>query len=320
MLDRRSLLTAAAALAALPARAAEWPDRPVRLLNTGAPGSGIDLVARVLGEGLARHYRQPFPVENRPTGGMIPAGEAHATARAGESLLVAATGIASTLPFTAPARLPFDPLADLVPVAILASEFLGVAVPAASPAQTLPALLDRARAQPGALNWYCVPGYMELNFRLFLREQGMDAQHVSYRGSPPAVLDLVAGRLDFAIVPLTPALSAWQEGKLRMLAVTNTMRAPRMPEVPTAMQAGVPALGYDPYTALFGWRGMAAAQQAALAGAATETMRGAEARERLGQAGLLTQGGSPAALAEVIAAQRARMEQAIRVIGRPEAG
>ncbi|MEI6162308.1 MAG: tripartite tricarboxylate transporter substrate-binding protein, partial [Roseococcus sp.] len=91
-----------------------WPERPVRLINSGAPGSGIDLIARVLSEGLARRLNQPFPVENRPGAGAALAAQAHATARPGESLLLGATGIASTLPFTFEGRLPFDPEADLI--------------------------------------------------------------------------------------------------------------------------------------------------------------------------------------------------------------
>ncbi len=318
MLTRRGALSLAVASPFLrPAAAASWPDRPVRLINTGAPGSGIDLVSRVLGDGLAQRYGQPFPVENRPTGGMLPAGEAHATARPGESLLVAATGIASTVPLVAQGRLPFDPDADLVPVAAVASEFLGFAVPAASPARSVQDVLEAAKAQPGALNWYCVPGFMDLHFRLYLHEHRLDMTQVAYRGSPPAVLDLVAERLQFGIVPLSSMLAAWRDGKLRVLAVCNAARAPAMPEVPTVAEAGLPALTYDPVTALFGWRGMPAAAREELSGVAGGIMRSPAGSQRLTAGGLLVQGSTPDELAGIIAAQRARMQQAIGVLGRP---
>lgn len=314
---RAAFCLAAASLPAGRVAAAAWPERPVRLINTGAPGSGIDLVARIVAEGLSQHYRQPFPVENRPTGGMLPAGEAHATARAGESLLIAATGIASTLPLQHQGRLPFDPVADLVPVAVLASEFLCLAVPAASPARGPQDVLEQIRAQPGDLNWYCVPGFMELHFRLFLHERGLLAAHVAYRGSPPAVLDLVAGRIQLAIVPLSSALPAWRDGRVRLLAVTSTNRAPGAADVPTIGQAGVAELSYDPFTAMFGWRGMAGDVRDELSAATIRMVRAPDGRQRLSSAGLLPQGGSAEMLTDIIAAQRDRMEAAIRVLGRP---
>ncbi len=315
---RRGLLGLAATIPFIPqGRAASWPERPVRLINTGAPASGIDLVTRVLGDGLSQRYGQPFPVENRPTGGMLPAGEAHATARPGESLLVAATGIASTVPLMAQSRLPFDPDADLVPVAALASEFLGFAVPASSPAQGVQDVLDQARARPATLNWYCVPGFMDLHFRLFLHERGLDMTFVAYRGSPPAVLDLVAERIQFGIVPLSSVLPAWRDGKVRVLAVCNGARAPAMPGVPTVAENGVPTLTYDPFTALFGWRGMPVALREELSVAARDVVRSPQSAHRLVTGGLLVQGGTPAELVGIIAAQRVRMQDAIRTIGRP---
>jgi tripartite-type tricarboxylate transporter receptor subunit TctC len=207
-ITRRAL---ALSLPALPALAA-WPERPVRLITTGAAGSGLDLVARILAEALSRRLGQAFTVENRAGANMLLAGEAHAQARPGETLLLAASTIASVVPFTQPGRLPFDAVADLVPVAVAAREFLCLAAHPGLPGDIagLPALLA-ARAE--AINWYSVPGFMELAFRLFQRQRGLDLTYVAYRGSPPAVLDLVAGRIQLAVVPLSPALSAWRAAK-----------------------------------------------------------------------------------------------------------
>ncbi len=232
-----------------------WPDRPVRLINSGAPGSGIDLMARMLAEALAQRLGQPFPVENRPGAGSVLAAQTHAQARAGESLLLGATGIASTVPYTFTGRLPYEE-ADLVPVAIPGSEFLAWVVPAALPVRSLGEFVAFAAASPGSAIWYSVPGYVELDTRRFLAERRLDLTYVAYQGSPPAVLDLAAGRIQLGVVPLTPVMGAIREGRVRPLAVTSATRAPALPDVPTVEEAGFPDLRYDPFTALFGWRGI----------------------------------------------------------------
>lgn len=165
---RRQALLLGALLVSRGAAAQErpWPERPVRLINSGAPGSGIDLMARLIAEGLAQRFGQPFTVENRPGAGSVLAAQTHAQARPGETLLLGATGIASTVPFTFSGRLPYDPDADLVPIAIPASEFLCWAVNAELPVRSLGELVDHARMRPGSLNWNSVPGFVELDTRL----------------------------------------------------------------------------------------------------------------------------------------------------------
>ena len=302
------------------AQQAAWPDRPVRLIAAGAPGSGIDLVARLLAEGLAPRLGQPMVVENRGAGGMAIAGEAHASARPGETLLLAPSAIASTVPYTFEGRLPYDPAQDLVPLGMVAGEFLCLAVPAASPVRDVPGLVAAARAAPGTLNWYSVPGFMELAFRLFLHRHGMEMPYVAYRGSPQAVLDLAAGRIQVAILPLTPALAAIQQGSIRVLATTSAVRAPSLPDVPTMAEARAPGLAYEPVTALFGWRGMTPAARDRTDAALSATLRDPAYAARLGAAGMLAQAGSAAALAEVIAAQRDQVQGALRIVGLRRAG
>lgn len=317
----RRLLGAAAPLLLGAGRAARaqseraWPDRPVRLVNSGAPGSGIDLMARLLSATLAARFGQPFPVDNRPGAGSILAAQTHAQARPGESLLLGATGIASTVPYTAQGRVPFDPDADLVPVAIPSSEYLCWAVPAGAPARSLAELIDGARATPGSLTWYSVPGYVELDTRRFLAERGVEATYVAYQGSPQAVLDLAAGRIGAAVLPLTPAMPAIRDGRLRPLAVTSGTRAPALPEVPTVEQAGFADLRYDPFTGLFGWRGMASSVRDAIAAVVATTAADPMTAERLREAGIVPRYGTAAELAEVIAQQRSRVQDALRVVG-----
>lgn len=297
------------------AQPATWPERPVRLINSGAPGSGIDLIARLLGEGLARQLGQPFAIENRPGGGSVLAVQAHVQARPGESLLLAATGVASTVPYTFTGSLPYDPVADLVPVAIPASEFLCIAVSADLPAPNLAAFVALAKVRPGALNWNSVPGYVELDTRLFLHQQGIEATYVAYPGSPAAILDLAAGRIQMGVQPLTPLMGAIREGKVRALAVTSGVRAPSLPDVPTVAEAGFPGQRYDPYTGLFGWRGMPGALRDRVAEAVRVVVSTPEIAARLRQAGILARYGSPQELAAVIGEQRERVQLAVRTVG-----
>ncbi|MBW6397907.1 tripartite tricarboxylate transporter substrate binding protein [Roseomonas sp. HJA6] len=297
------------------AQPATWPERPVRLINSGAPGSGIDLIARLLAEGLAQHFGRPVSVENRPGGGSVLAVQAHAQARPGDSMLLAATGVASTVPYTFTGTLPYDPVADLVPVAIPASEFLCIAVTAELPVRSLGEFVALAKARPGAMNWNSVPGYVELDTRLFLHQQGIEATYIAYPGSPPAILDLAAGRIQMGVQPLTPLLGSVREGKVRALAVTSGVRAPSLPEVPTVAEAGFPGQSYDPFTGLFGWRGMPAAVRDRVAEAVRIVVEKPEVAARLRQAGILARYGSPADLAAVIGVQRDRVQLAVRTVG-----
>ncbi|MBD0275019.1 MAG: tripartite tricarboxylate transporter substrate binding protein [Acetobacteraceae bacterium] len=305
--------TAGGAAAQTPSAAA-WPDRPVRVINPVGPGSDIDLIARVLAEGLAARFGQPFPVENRPGAESVLAAEAHAAARPGDTLLVAAAGIVGTVPLLHEGRLPYDPR-DLVPVATLSTGVLCFAAPATLPETTLAALLARARASPGALNWSSIAGLNQLTFRMLLRERGLDMAYVAYRTTPAAVLDLAAGRIQMAIVPLAVMLGPLREGRVRALAVAAGGRAPFLPDVPTVREAGFAELEADAVLGLFGWRGMPDAVRDRLAAAAMAAMAEPAAQERLRSAGVLLRPGGPAAFADAIATSKARAEAAVRVLG-----
>ena len=316
-LSRRAfagLMLAAPAVARAQAQPA-WPTRPVRLVNTGGPGSGIDLIARLLSEGLASRLGQPFPVENKPGADGILAGEAHAQARPGESLLLCGTGLASVVPLLRP-TMPFAAEA-LAPVATTGREFMVLVVPGNQPVREVPALLAQARAQPGHLAWFAVSGLPDLAFRLFLRDQGLEMTYVAYRASPPAALDLAAGRIQAALLPLTPVKALLQNGRLRALAVASRRRAPDLPEVPTTAEAGCPGLLAESVIGLFGWPGLAPAGRQALAAATGAVLAEPASANRLLAAGILPAPDGPAALAEVVASQQAQARAAIAAVGLP---
>jgi tripartite-type tricarboxylate transporter receptor subunit TctC len=321
MADRRMLLQGLVLVlpgglaTAQPVEGAAWPGRPVRIICPSPPGSSVDTLARGVAEGLARRWGQPAVVENRTGADAIPAFETFAHARPGEALFLSASGVITLGPLLRD-RLPLDPSVDLAPISLLATDFLGVVVPAALPAADLPALLAVARARPGALNWFAAPGIPDLVFRAFLRETGAPMEHVPYRGAGAQVmLDVAAGRIQVALVPLTPAMPLVRDGRLRLLAVTSRNRAPAAPDVATTAEAGFPVLEVEGLLGLYGWRAMPGALRARIAAEASEALAAPELAERLRGLGMLPQGGPPADLAALLEGQRARYGGLAREFG-----
>lgn len=283
-----------------------WPDRPVRVFVPVPPGAAPDLVAREVADHLSRRLGQPFPVENRPGADGLLGVEALLAARPGEALLVSPAGALTLVPVLRNPPLPADPLDTVTPVAGLASDVIGLF---AAPDQTgsLAEVVARARAAgAGRYNWFASPGPPALVMRGFLREAGLEAaEHVSYRGVPPALLDLSAGRLQLLFVPLAGALPLVRDGRARLLAVASASRAAAVPETPTGAEAGFPALRQDGLIALFGWRGMPAATAALLAEEAQAAM--ASVRDRLAARGQVARTERLEAFGALLRADRMRL-------------
>ena len=315
---RRSAL--ALTLAALGGRAARaqpaGPFRPTRMIVPAPAGAAPDLAARLIAGGLSRRRGHPVAVENRPGADGMLGAEVFAQARPGEALFFSFAGPA-TIAAMMQERLPYDPEADLVPIHATVTDFLGLSVAPTLPARSVAEFVDHVRTRPGALNWFGSPGGPELNFRGFLRAAGgLDMVFVSYRGAPPALLDLAGGRIHAALTPLAPALPLAREGRIRLLAVTNPTRAPAAPEVSTAAEAGAPALEIAGLLGLYGWRGMPEAARVELAVQAQETLADPGVGEHLRAAGMEPRGAStPAAFAAELAAFRARWAVLAREFG-----
>lgn len=255
-LHRRQFLNfSAAGCAALawPARAAQWPDRPIRLIAGGA-GSVTDIRARWLAERLGAALGQPVIVENNAAaGGSLAAEQVARAAPDGYTLLLTHQGIAAINPhlYASPG---YDALRDFALVARFGIGAQLLVVPVQSAAQTVADLLARAKAKPGSLN-FATPGNglpPHLAAVQFMRMAGFEATHVPYKGGGAMMTALLAGEVDWAIEGLTATLPQVRAGRLRALAVTSTRRVPSLPEVPTLAEAGVPGYEY------IGWTGVAA--------------------------------------------------------------
>ncbi len=230
----------AACLFALQASAQAWPQKPLRVIVTFPPGGTSDIAARLVGERLGARLGQPVVIDNRPgVAGIIGTEAAAKSAPDGYTLLLTSTAPIAFAPSTG-RPLAYDPARDLAHVAILGTIPLALIVPADSPAKSVSDLVKAAREKPGTLNFSssgnATPSHLMLErFKLSARVQ---ITHVPYKGSAPALNDIMAGRIDGTIDSMPALLTQIKAGKVRALAVSGRERAPPLPEVPTLAEAG----------------------------------------------------------------------------------
>jgi tripartite-type tricarboxylate transporter receptor subunit TctC len=240
----RLLAGAAAAAPALRGAAAQvptWPARTVRIIVGYPPGGATDILARLLAESLSRRWGQPVIVENRAgAAGSIGADAVAKSPPDGYTILMSGSpeiAIAQSLNRS----LPYDPVADFQPVTLLAHAPFALLSTPALPATTLAEFIALAKAQPGRFNFasYGVGASNHLVGELFAQTAGVDIRHVPYRGSAPAMADLMAGHVQIMFDNFGSALAHVQGGRVRALAVAMPARSPRAPDVPTFTEAGM---------------------------------------------------------------------------------
>lgn len=249
-LDRRAVLGGAAAFGGLsllprPARAALWPTRPVKMLVPFAAGGTTDILARVVAAKLSEEFGQQFIVENKTGAGGNIAADAVAKADPdGYTLLVGTPGTHAINPFVFK-NMPFDPLKDIAPVIIIARVPNLCSVTNALPVKSVAELIAYAKSKQGEL-FYGTPGLgstAHVSTELFKSMTGVEMTHVPYKGSAPALTDLIAGRVHLMIDNLPAAQPFADSSSIRPLAVSTATRWPLLPDLPTIAEAGVP--GYE---------------------------------------------------------------------------
>ena len=238
---RRALAAALATMMAAPlAFAADFPAKPVTLVVPQGPGSGSDVVARLLGVHLGNALGQPVVIENRTGGGGIIAHQSVMRAPAdGYTLLFTSTAQLLVVPaINASARYSLD---DFVPVApVLRAPFAVLVANTPAAPKTLKDLVEQLRTQPSAYASAGTGTMTHLGSEIFLRRAGVKATHVPYKGSGAALTDLMSGQVLFATDSLTASLTHVRSGRLRVLAVTGDKREASLPDVPTLAEAGLP--------------------------------------------------------------------------------
>ncbi len=239
--------------AASPALAQAWPAKPVRIVVPFAPGGSTDVIARMVAQKLTTLWGQTVVVENRAGAGGNVGADVVAKAPADGYTLLMASGSITINPHLYK-NMPFDTRKDLVPISNVASGPMLVVVPDGSPAKTLKDLVAMAKAKPGALNFGSagVGSQVHLAAENLADAAGIDISHVPYKGEALAFTDLIGSQTQFMVGNFAAASALLGKSRLRALAVTGKQRQPQLPDVPTAIEAGLP--GFENY----GWFGLLA--------------------------------------------------------------
>ena len=245
------LLALAASLPAAQAQTGKWPDKPVRMVVPFAPGGGTDIIARIIAPRLSQEFGQQFIVDNRGGAGGVIGTEIVVRADPdGYTVSLVASSYA-----TAPVlyKLPYDPIKGIAPISMTDTGPFILAVTPSVKATNVKEFIALARAKPGSLNYGSsgTGGTLHLAGELFGQMTGTDSVHVPYKGTGPAVIDLMGGQIQFIFANGPSVLPYVKAGKLRAIAVTTQRRSPLVPNLPT-VSASVP--GYLAIT----WHGMLA--------------------------------------------------------------
>ena len=247
-ISRRALLVTALLAPLAVAAQTPWPAKPVRIVVPFAAGGTTDILARALAPELQRVFGQPFVVDNKPgAGGNNGAAEVAKAAPDGYTLLMGTVGTHAINPALYP-KMPYDHVRDFVPVTLVAGvPNVLVLNPVLAQKYAITSVADLmrfARANPGKLNMASSGNgtSIHLSGELFKSMTGTFMLHLPYRGSGPALMDLMAGNVDLMFDNLPSALPQIKAGKLKALAVTSAMRSAAVPELPTVEEAGGPAL------------------------------------------------------------------------------
>jgi tripartite-type tricarboxylate transporter receptor subunit TctC len=224
---------------------ADWPARPVTLIVPFAAGGSVDVTARQLAQSLGTRLGQAVIVENRAgAAGLIGADYVAKAAPTGYTVVMASAGIIAVGPHLY-AKMPFDPVKDLIAVTPVVQGINVMVVPIASSAKSVKDFVEIAKTKPGKLNFGSsgVGASDDMATELFSSMAGIKMTNIPYKGGGPAMIDLVAGHVDVMFSAIAPAVAQIKAGRLRALGVTTAHRLDFLPEVPTVAEAGVP--GYE---------------------------------------------------------------------------
>jgi tripartite-type tricarboxylate transporter receptor subunit TctC len=234
-----------AAAAPAPASAQDYPGRPVTFVVPFAPGGATDLFARLIGQKLEQRLGKPFVIDNRPGSGGVTAAAAVARAAPDGYTIMMASSTVLAINVTVRKSLPYDPRKDLQPLALLARVPFVLVVNNELPVRSVDDLVKLARSQPGKIS-FATPGpgtSHHLNAELFSSIFGLKLVMVPYKGTAPALQDVVAGHVQMMFSDVPPAKALIESGKVRALGVTTAQRVPALPSLPPLAEVGVP--NYD---------------------------------------------------------------------------
>ncbi|HZQ59737.1 MAG TPA: tripartite tricarboxylate transporter substrate binding protein [Casimicrobiaceae bacterium] len=289
-----------------------YPSRPVTIVVPFTPGTGADVLARLLEPHLSARLKQAFVVENRAGASGAIGMEAVAKAKPdGYTLLFSATSH-GTIPALR-AKLPFDALKSYAPVALLATSALALVVSPEVPAKTVRELVALAQSKPGEL-YYSSPGngsVQHLTMELFKLETGTNLVHVPYKGSAGAATDLIGGHVQATVAALQTMAPFVKSGKLRMVAVLSEQRSPAFPDVPTAKEAGLPSMVVDTWYGALAPAGTPGEIVKVLNSEINAALQLPEVREAMAQQGMTPVIAPPERMGKLLEAELARWKRVV---------
>jgi len=307
------MLAAAMLAAATPAAAQPYPNHPLRLIVPFAAGGSNDVMARLIAPHLEQSLGQPVIVDNRPAAAGQVGTDAVAKAPPdGHTLLMVASSH-TVVPATN-SKLPYDAERDFAPVAMVGKNPLLFVINAKVAAKTLPEFVALAKASPGKLN-YATPGaasQSHLVTALFDQKAGITMQHVPYRGGAPAILSVVQGDTQFAVISPLASLPHIQSGALRPIAAGSLMRDAQFPDVPTVAEAGYPDFEAIQWVGLLTTAGTPKEIVERLNAEVNRALRDPDMIAKLAMQGVSPAGGTPADFQKVIASEIRRWTDVAR--------
>ncbi|RRH86723.1 tripartite tricarboxylate transporter substrate binding protein [Variovorax beijingensis] len=307
------LVLATAASSHAQTAAADWPKKPVRWVVPFPPGGAMDVIARVLGEKAGKALGQPFVIENRAgAGGNIGADAVAKSAPDGYTLLITSIGMATNKPLYG--KLSYDPVADFAPVSLLAVVPNVLVTNGTQPnVRSVADVIEAARKSPGKLTYASAGNGTSIHLagEMFTSLTRTEMLHVPYKGSGPAMADLLGGQVNYMFDSITSAHAQLQSGKLRALAVTTARRSRALPNVPTMAEAGVAGYDVSPWFAVFVPAGTPRPIVDKLHKVLTETLKQPEVAARLEGIGAEAVGSNPEELAAHLAKETKRWSKLI---------
>jgi tripartite-type tricarboxylate transporter receptor subunit TctC len=312
-----ALVLASFAVGLPAAHAQGYPSKPIRLICPFPPGGAVDIASRAIADGLAKVTGQTVLVENKPgAGGNLGGEQAAKSPPDGYTLFMTTSGIQAINPFLYQ-RMPFDPNKDLVPVIALVSLSNVLVAHPSLKAGSVTELIAAAKAEPGRITGASSGSgtSVHMSLEMFKYLTGTDILHVPYKGSAPAVADLIGGQVQIMFDNVPSALPHVRSGRLKALATTGAKRAPALPDLPTVAEAGVPGYESGVWFGLVVPAGTPKDVIDKLNADTRKAMALPEFQKRMADLGYELLGGSPAEMGEMIQAELKRWGPVVKASG-----
>lgn len=294
-------LSAISLAAPAPAAAQTYPEKPIRVIVGLAPGGATDIMARTLAPALGEELGQPVVIDNRPgAAGSIGAALVAKAPPDGYTLFIASSSFTSNSVLQN--NQSFDPLRDFEPITNIASAPFLLVVRPSLPVSSVKELIALAKSEPGKLNYASsgVGSTAHLSGEFLKRAAGIEMTHITYRGAGPALADVLGSQVDLMFASIVSSLPHAKSGKLKALAVTSAKRSSVVPQYPTVAEAGVPGFEMVGYFAMLAPARTSPAITGRVQAAVARAVRRPDIVERLAADGAEPDGGSPAALRELL--------------------